>query len=137
MLAATLVKWRNRSRCSAHTNVVLGEAMRNELERVDRMESRSGVTPNWADVNHLDAATTCPQQPVSRDKSLRVVYAGNLGRAHEFYTLLARDVPSAARFWHRVFFSDVARSADGYASDLPPAAWQCFCLRAGVRKRAR
>ena len=84
MLAATLVKWRNRSRCSAHTNVVLGEVMRNELERVDGMESRSGVTPNWADVNHLDAATTCPQQPVSRAKSLRVVYAGNLGRAHEF-----------------------------------------------------
>lgn len=39
MLAATLVKWRNRSWCSAHPNVVLGEAMGSELERVDGMES--------------------------------------------------------------------------------------------------
>ncbi|HXP66774.1 MAG TPA: glycosyltransferase family 4 protein, partial [Steroidobacteraceae bacterium] len=76
---------------TAATNIVLGERMRDFVAQLGVANEQLRIIPNWAD---LDAAT--PKR--ASDSELRtrlelqsafiVGYSGNLGRAHEFFTML-------------------------------------------------
>ncbi len=99
MIAAAL---RNQSLRWARSNVVLGRRMAQRLNELGIAPERVATIPNWADGQ---AIAPLPQ----RDNSLRtrlglqdhfvVGYAGNMGRAHDFETLLSAarsllDTPS-------------------------------------------
>lgn len=82
---------RNLSLRAAHANVVLGSRMEALVQSQGVSTNRVRIIPNWADGSAIT--------PVSRDEnSLRVDwglqgkfvigYSGNLGRAHEFSTIL-------------------------------------------------
>ena len=90
-LAPLLVAARNASLRAAACNVAIGEQMRDRLVRSGAQPQRAVVIPNWCD----DAVI----RPISpRDNPLReawglqgkfvVGYSGNLGRAHEYQTLI-------------------------------------------------
>jgi colanic acid biosynthesis glycosyl transferase WcaI len=82
---------RNWSLRRAACNVVLGELMAQKLREQKIGAESVRIIPNWADGDHI--------RPLAReDNGLRrewelenkfvVGYSGNLGRAHEFYTIL-------------------------------------------------
>jgi glycosyltransferase involved in cell wall biosynthesis len=83
---------RNGSLQSATMNVAIGGRMGERLEALGISRDRIAIIPNWADGEAI--------RPLAHaDNSLRhewglagkfvVMYSGNLGRAHEFATLLA------------------------------------------------
>jgi len=82
---------RNRSLRRAAMNVVLGETMRRRLLAAGVAAARVRTVPNWADVTGV-----VPQPTAESATRLRlglagrfvVGYSGNLGRAHEFDTLI-------------------------------------------------
>lgn len=87
-----LVAARNKSLRRAAMNVVLGDRMRGRLLAVGVEPSRVKVVPNWA-----NAASVIPQPTSSSVTRQRlglevgrfvIGYSGNLGRAHEFDTLI-------------------------------------------------
>lgn len=92
---------RNWSLQVAQQNVVLGASMRRFLCRLGVSAKRQRIIENWGD----DAVTPRPARWSTLRQSLNipertfvVQYSGNLGRAHEFRTLLAaaedlRDEP--------------------------------------------
>jgi len=100
-----LLTWaRNSSLRRASMNVVLGDRMRCRLLNAGIRDSRIRIISNWA-----DTATVVPQDTrLSQTRSRHglgdrfvVGYSGNLGRAHEFDTLvgaarLLRNVPRFA-----------------------------------------
>jgi glycosyltransferase involved in cell wall biosynthesis len=83
---------RDRSLVFAKANVVLGVRMRDYLRRRDIEPDSMHIIENWA-----DGATLVPKAPEQSELRIRlglqnhfvVGYSGNLGRAHEFDTLLA------------------------------------------------
>ena len=87
-----LKKLRDYSLSMAQTNVVLGTRMREHLQARNIPNERIRIIENWADG---DAVT--PKAVESCELRARlgiadrfvVAYSGNLGRAHEFETLLA------------------------------------------------
>ena len=92
IVAASLRRLRNWSLQSAAINVVLGERMATHVARQGIQMDRIRVIHNWADGNAM--------QPVEQESNpLRlewglagqfvVGYSGNMGRAHEFETILA------------------------------------------------
>lgn len=91
VIDATLCRCRNWSLRAARLNVVLGERMRERLAAAGMDAANIRVVQNWAE------ATPDPPKPPDRsalraklgllDKFV-VAYSGNLGRAHEFQTLL-------------------------------------------------
>jgi colanic acid biosynthesis glycosyl transferase WcaI len=86
-----LRRCRNRSLHCARVNVVLGERMREQLQRTGIPSDLIRVIQNWAEVDP-------PMPKPVENSALRlqsglagkfvVCYSGNLGRAHEFHTLL-------------------------------------------------
>jgi colanic acid biosynthesis glycosyl transferase WcaI len=87
-----LTKLRDYSLAAAETNIVLGTRMREHLENRHIPRDRIRVIENWA-----DGDAVIPKSPEScgiraqlglGDKFV-VAYSGNLGRAHEFETMLA------------------------------------------------
>jgi colanic acid biosynthesis glycosyl transferase WcaI len=90
-LAVRLLRARDRSLNRAAMNVVLGDGMRDRLLTRGIESTRIRVVPNWADV---DAITPCSRQDSRTRRALGlenhfvIGYSGNLGRAHEFDTLL-------------------------------------------------
>ncbi|WP_434112870.1 glycosyltransferase family 4 protein [Methylocaldum sp. GT1TLB] len=87
-LARSLRNWSLRR---AACNVVLGELMAQKLseQRVDAESVR--VIPNWADGDHIKPLAP-ENNELRREWRLKdkfvVGYSGNLGRAHEFFTIL-------------------------------------------------
>jgi glycosyltransferase involved in cell wall biosynthesis len=103
-IAAALRALRNRALRNADATIVVGETMARRIATFGIAPERIHVIPNWCD----DEAIR-PVVPV--DNPLRVAwqvtdkfvvgYSGNLGRAHEFETILAtaeqlRDEPRIA-----------------------------------------
>ena len=88
----TLARLRNRSLMRAAANVVVGQRMAEYVKSLGAAPNRIHVIPNWIDDEQI--------RPVQHDENpLRIEwglqerfvvgYAGNLGRAHEFDTVLA------------------------------------------------
>ena len=89
---AGLLRWlRNRALQAAAMNVVLGERMAVVAARAGVPAERLRVIPNWADMEAI-----CPIAPADNrlrrewglDGKCVVCYSGNMGRAHEFDTIL-------------------------------------------------
>lgn len=90
-LNSLLLRLRNRSLNHARFNIALGERMRARLQSVPLPQSKIRIIPNWA-----EAAPVAPKAVGSSGLRTRlelagafvVGYSGNLGRAHDFQTLL-------------------------------------------------
>ena len=87
----------------AAANIVLGDRMRDHLIARNLDPRRIRVIPNWSDTRKVAPLPT-HQSQTRRGLSLRdqfvIGYSGNLGRAHEFETLLgaARLLREDSRF---------------------------------------
>ena len=91
-VGASLARMRNRSLRAAEATVVLGELMARRVVRLGAPPKRVRVIANWCDdenIRPLEAS----ENPLRRDWNLAgkfiLGYSGNLGRAHEFSTVLA------------------------------------------------
>jgi len=83
---------RNRSLRLADANVVLGTSMAARVRACGVAQDRIHVIPNWADDEEIVPVPPA-ENPLRREWQLEdkfvVGYSGNLGRAHEFETVLA------------------------------------------------
>jgi colanic acid biosynthesis glycosyl transferase WcaI len=90
-LERSLVAARNRSLRRAAMNVVLGEEMHARVMAAGVEGSRVQVIPNWADPNSVVPQPTeasATRQRLGLAGRFVIGYSGNLGRAHEFDTLV-------------------------------------------------
>ena len=91
-IGAALSRLRDLSLTRAAANVVVGERMAQHVRARGVSPDRVHVIPNWSDDEQL-----CPighdDNPLRREwgleRSFVVGYSGNLGRAHEFATVLS------------------------------------------------
>lgn len=82
---------RSRSLHAARVNIVLGELMRANLLRLRIPPEQICVIENWADgvaIVPMAAQSTELRKSLNAAGSFVVGYSGNLGRAHEYETLL-------------------------------------------------
>ena len=90
-LVRPLVALRNGSLRGADMNVVLGERMRQTIVSLGAMPQRIAVIHNWAD-GALIRPVPQEENPLRRawglDGKFVVGYSGNLGRVHEFGTIV-------------------------------------------------
>lgn len=103
----------NRAACV----VVLGESMKEHLVQAYRVRpEKITAIPNWATVHALGSSDRSPA-----DGSFRVVYSGNIGRLHDFATVL--DAAERLRDHPAISFRIVGEG--------PKARW----LRDEIRRR--
>jgi colanic acid biosynthesis glycosyl transferase WcaI len=102
-VASLLAAARDRSLRRASMNIVLGERMRDRLLSRGVNEEQIRIVTNWADPEQITPLWT--EQSTTRQRlglggRFVVGYSGNLGRAHEFDTLLgaARLLRDDTRF---------------------------------------
>jgi glycosyltransferase involved in cell wall biosynthesis len=91
-LAASLAALRNATLREAAATVVVGDLMGRKVEALGAPAPRIHVIPNWC--NDEDIRFVAPaDNPLRREWNLAdkfvLGYSGNLGRAHEFETVLA------------------------------------------------
>lgn len=90
-VAPLMIAARNASLKAAHCNVVLGERMQDRLEANGISAGRIQIIPNWCD-DELIAPQSTKDNPLRSawglDDKFVIGYSGNLGRAHEYATLL-------------------------------------------------
>lgn len=83
---------RNRSLRLADANVVLGTSMAARVRACGVAQDRIHIIPNWANDEEIGPVPPA-ENPLRREWQLEdrfvVGYSGNLGRAHEFETVLA------------------------------------------------
>ena len=90
--AALLRRLRNTTLERAHLNVVLGRRMASVLRSEGVSEGRVRIIPNWCDgatVRPVPRARNTLRKAWKLDDRFVVMYSGNMGRAHEFETLVA------------------------------------------------
>lgn len=90
-LDALLRRLRNASLRAAETNVVLGSRMAQRLEGFAVPSDKIAVIENWSEVNvppPISPAASRLRSRLAIWREFVVAYSGNLGRAHEFQTLL-------------------------------------------------
>ena len=100
-LLAILARMRDTSCRHAAANVVLGERMRAFMQSRGVPASRLRIVPNWADEQRIGPAPALEanlRRAIGWADRCVVAYCGNLGRAHDYETLLAaaallRDEP--------------------------------------------
>ena len=90
-LGRWLVKARNSSLKSADVNIVIGERMKEKLVEEAIEPGKIRIIDNWADGKSIEPITS-DENPLRREWGLErkfvVGYSGNLGRVHEFNTIL-------------------------------------------------
>jgi colanic acid biosynthesis glycosyl transferase WcaI len=87
-----LSRMRNTSLHSADTNVVVGECMAEKVAKLGVPPAQIHVVPNWSDdeqITPIDVRTNNLRAKWQLKGKFVIGYSGNLGRAHEFDTLLA------------------------------------------------
>ena len=91
-IGAAIAFLRNRSLRQADGNIVLGKSMAARLRACGVAEHRIHVIPNWTNDREI-VPVPAAENPLRREWKLEdkfvVGYSGNLGRAHEFETMLA------------------------------------------------
>jgi colanic acid biosynthesis glycosyl transferase WcaI len=91
-LAASLTALRNRSLRQADATVVVGDLMARKVESLGVPPSRVHVIPNWCN-DEIIRPVAQSENPLRQSWGLAsqfvLGYSGNLGRAHEFQTVLA------------------------------------------------
>ena len=86
-----LLRMRNKSLQSAAMNVVIGERMKDRLVAEGIPEQRINVIHNWADgdvIRPRPSHHSSYRREWGLEDKFVVGYSGNLGRAHEFDTIL-------------------------------------------------
>lgn len=82
---------RDRSLKKASSNIAIGERMKELLIKRGVSPGTITVMPNWADLSEINAIPA-EENPLRREWGLGskfvVGYSGNLGRAHEYQTIL-------------------------------------------------
>jgi len=118
-----LHRLRDRSLRGAAANVVLGELMRERVTALGVDPAKIAVIPNWADgtlLRLIDRATNALRVEWGLTEKFVVGYSGNMGRAHEFQTVL--DAAESLRTQEDVAFlfigggaqtADLTRAAEG------------------------
>jgi colanic acid biosynthesis glycosyl transferase WcaI len=90
--AASLMALRNRSLRQAEATVVVGDLMARKVESLGAPSSRVHVIPNWCH-DEIIRPVAHSENPLRQAWGLAgqfvLGYSGNLGRAHEFQTVLA------------------------------------------------
>jgi colanic acid biosynthesis glycosyl transferase WcaI len=82
---------RDRSLRRAAMNVVLGEGMRDRVLSAGVNAARVRIVPNWADTTSVvpqPTADSATRRRIGLDDRFVIGYSGNLGRAHDFETLI-------------------------------------------------
>ncbi len=95
LIERRLAAARDRSLRRAAMNVVLGEGMRDRVLSVGVAATRVRIVPNWADTTSvvpMPTAASATRRRIALDGRFVVGYSGNLGRAHEFETLIGAAV---------------------------------------------
>jgi len=91
-VAHQLARWRDRSLQAAEANIVVGELMAEKLAALGVAPARTHVIPNWCNDAEM-RPVPCKDNPLRRAWGLQdkfvFGYSGNLGRAHEFATVLS------------------------------------------------
>jgi colanic acid biosynthesis glycosyl transferase WcaI len=92
-VAASLTALRNRSLRQADATVVVGDLMARKVEALGTTPSRVHIIPNWCN-DKLIRPVAHSENPLRQAWGLEpsqfvLGYSGNLGRAHEFQTVLA------------------------------------------------
>ena len=90
-LAASLAALRNRSLLQAMATVVVGEGMRRRVIEFGVPASRVHIIPNWCDDQNIEPiapGNASLRKAWGLDDKFVFGYSGNLGRAHEFDTVL-------------------------------------------------
>jgi len=83
---------RNSSLHAADTNIVVGECMAEKVSKLGVPANRICIVPNWSDdeqITPIDARTNYLRTQWKLQDKFVIGYSGNLGRAHEFDTVLA------------------------------------------------
>src|SRR6185312_10824957 len=91
-VAQHFARWRDRSLQAAEANVVLGELMAQKLAALGVAPSRIQVIANWcndADLRPVPRAENSLRRAWGLQDKFVFGYSGNLGRVHEFATVLA------------------------------------------------
>jgi colanic acid biosynthesis glycosyl transferase WcaI len=91
-LAASLAVLRNRSLRDAEATVVIGHLMARKVEALGTPVERIHVIPNWSndeDIQPIAQVDNPLRQAWGLEGKFVLGYSGNLGRAHEFDTVLA------------------------------------------------
>ena len=91
-VAGALTAVRNRSLRNAQANVAVGELMADRIKALGVPPARIHVIPNWCDdeaIRPLQPANNPLRDAWHLAGKFVVGYSGNLGRAHEFETMLA------------------------------------------------
>ena len=89
--ASCLRGLRNGSLRAAEANVVLSEAMAARVEALGVPGKSVRIIPNWANgaqIRPIDAASSRMRRDCGLRQPFVVAYSGNMGRAHEFDTIL-------------------------------------------------
>jgi colanic acid biosynthesis glycosyl transferase WcaI len=91
-VAASLAALRNSTLREAAATVVVGDLMARKVEALGAPAARIHVIPNWCNDEDIRLVANA-DNPLRRDWNLDdkfvLGYSGNLGRAHEFATVLA------------------------------------------------
>ena len=90
-LERLLIGTRDRSLRRAAINVVLGERMRDRVLSAGIDAARVRIVPNWADTTSVVpqlGADSATRRRIGLEGRFVVGYSGNLGRAHEFETVI-------------------------------------------------
>jgi glycosyltransferase involved in cell wall biosynthesis len=91
-LAVALAEFRNRSLRQADATVVVGQLMGQKVEALGIPSGRIHVIPNWCndeEIKPIAPAENPLRQAWGLEGRFVLGYSGNLGRAHEFDTVLA------------------------------------------------
>jgi colanic acid biosynthesis glycosyl transferase WcaI len=91
MLGARLLRLRDASLEAAAANVAIGERMAANLRRLGVPEDRIRVIPNWCEDERVQPKSdqgAALRRAWDLEGRFVVGYSGNLGRAHEFETVL-------------------------------------------------
>lgn len=136
--AGALRALRNRSMRAAEMNVVLGERMARWARAQGVPDERIAVIPNWADgdaIRPLAHAANPLRQAWGLEGKFVVAYSGNLGRAHEFATLLdaadqLRDKPDVVFAFIGGGHQHAALEAEARARGLPNVRFVAYQPRA-------
>jgi glycosyltransferase involved in cell wall biosynthesis len=119
-IGAFLCSLRNKSLHAAVANVVVGNLMGRKIASFGISAKRIHVIPNWCDDHNIFPIATA-DNPLRREWGLQekfvVGYSGNLGRAHEYQTILAAS-ERLKKYPHIIFllvggghlFDELARS---------------------------
>jgi len=82
---------RNRSLRVARTNVVLGELMAERVNENTAQPDKTSIIPNWviqSDIRPIENESNPLRREWGLDGKFVVGYSGNLGRVHEFKSIL-------------------------------------------------